>query len=585
MIAAPATRFALRPLRLWPGVVAVALQWFARFALPAIAPETGFYGFLIGVFGGGLAVLLWWLFFSRAPWVERVGAVVLMVAGLWITSRVVHASIAGGMMGMMLPLFAIPVLCLALVVWAVATRGLGARARRAWLGVAVALACAGFTVVRTAGMTGGGASDFHWRWTETPEERLLRARSGVEREGAAGEGTAQAGGAAWPGFRGARRDGVVHDLRIETDWARFPPVELWRRPVGPGWSSFAVQGGRFYTQEQRGDEEVVSCYDLNSGSPVWTHRDAARFWESNAGAGPRATPALGDGRVYTLGATGIVNALDARDGSVAWSRDAARDTGARVPDWGLSASPLVHGDAVIVAAAGRLVAYDRASGEPRWSVVDPGWGYSSPHLASIGGIEQVLLLNGRGAIGVLPADGTTLWEHAWPGDGIVQPGLTAEGDVLIGTGTGMGAGAGLGLRRLAVAPAAGARGAWTVAERWTSIGLKPYFNDFVVHGGHAYGIDGGILACVDLADGRRAWKGGRYGHGQLLLLADQNLLLVLSERGELALVAAAPDQFREIARRPAIAGKTWNHPALAGDVLLLRNDQEMAAFRLARAGG
>jgi len=163
----------------------------------------------------------------------------------------------------------------------------------------------------------------------------------------------------------------------------------------------------------------------------------------------------------------------------------------------------------------------------------------------------------------------------------VQPALTADGDILIGSGSGMSAGAGVGVRRIAVAH--GPDG-WTSLERWTSVGLKPYFNDFVVHGGHAFGFDGSLLACIDLADGQRQWKGGRYGHGQLILLAEQNVLLALSEKGELALVAAAPDQYRELARFPTIEGKTWNHPVLVGDVLLARNDQEMVAFRLSLAG-
>jgi len=310
---------------------------------------------------------------------------------------------------------------------------------------------------------------------------------------------------------------------------------------------------------------------------VWRHRDRARFYESNGGPGPRGTPTFSNGRVYTFGATGILNALDARTGAVVWSRNVASDTKRRVPDWGFASSPLVVDDVVIVATAGKLVAYDLATGERRWLGTVNGWGYSSPHLATIDGVTQVLLLNGAGAISVAPADGKLLWEYAWPGDGIVQPILTADDDILIGTGSGMGSGAGMGVRRVQVAHESSG---WTVKERWTSIGLKPYFNDFVVHKEHAFGFDGSILACIGLEDGARSWKGGRYGHGQMILLSDQDLLLVLSEQGELALVPAAPDQYKELARFPAIKGKTWNHPVLAGDVLLVRNDQEMAAFRL-----
>ena len=157
-----------------------------------------------------------------------------------------------------------------------------------------------------------------------------------------------------------------------------------------------MRGDRFYTQEQRGDDEVVSAYNLTTGEPVWRHRDAARFWESNAGAGPRATPTLSNGRVYTLGGTGILNALDARDGSVVWSRNAASDTGTKIPDWGIASSPLVVGDVVIVGHGRVLAAYDAATGKPRWFGPKDGWGYSSPHLATIDGVAQIVLLNGAG---------------------------------------------------------------------------------------------------------------------------------------------------------------------------------------------
>jgi outer membrane protein assembly factor BamB len=382
--------------------------------------------------------------------------------------------------------------------------------------------------------------------------------------------------AEWPGFRGPQRDGIVRGVTIDTDWSATPPVQLWRKAVGPGWSSFAVQGDLIYTQEQRGEDEVVACYKINTGEPVWRHRDAARFWESNGGAGPRGTPTLNSGRVYTMGATGIVNALDARNGAVVWTHNAASDTGARMPDWGFASSPLVLRDNVLVAASGAVIAYDISTGKQRWTARTKGGSYSSPHLATFGGVEQIVLITGSGANSISSADGGLLWEHAWPGGGaIIQPAFTADGDLLVtNMGSGMG---GLGTRRLAVSRGAGG---WSVEERWTSNGLKPYFNDFVVHKNHAYGFDGSILSSIDLADGKRKWKGGRYGNGQLVLLADQDLLLVLSEEGELALVKATPDQFTEVARFPALEGKTWNHPVLVGDVLLVRNSEEMAAFRL-----
>ncbi len=203
--------------------------------------------------------------------------------------------------------------------------------------------------------------------------------------------------------------------------------------------------------------------------------------------------------------------------------------------------------AVIVAVSGQLAAYDLATGEPRWVGPAGGVSYSSPHLVTIDGVAQVLLLSGAGATSVTPADGKRLWEHAWPGFPIVQPAVIADGDFLI-TADGQS-----GTRRIAVA---NGPGGWTVEERWRSIGLKPYFNDFVVHDGHAFGFDGRILACIGVEDGKRRWKGGRYGNGQLVLLPDQDLLLVLSEQGELALVRATPDQFTELARFPAIEGKT-----------------------------
>ena len=587
-----------KPLRVWPGVVAVVLLWLVRFGLKLVLP--GFQGFAYGMMGGlacALLVLLWWLFFSRAPWSERLGALALMIVALGTAWRFKDPS----MNPVWLIGYAVPVLLLAFVAWAVAARRLPAAPRRATMAATLLLAGGAWLLVRTGGIDGDHNSEFAWRWAATPEQRLLdqvgekpaalpadpppaespeepAAAQAVDEPEAVPEAPAAVeaveASADWPGFRGPDRNGVVGGgVRIETDWSQSPPVELWRRPVGPGWSSFAVRGDLVYTQEQRGEDEVVACYKVNTGEPVWEHHDATRFFESNAGAGPRGTPTLSEGRVYTFGATGIVNVLDAGSGAVVWSRNAASDADAKVPDWGFSSSPLVVGDVVLVAADGKLVAYDRATGDPRWFGPAAGETYSSPHLLTIDGVVQVLQQNHAGATSFVPADGAVLWKHPWPGFPIVQPAQIANGDVLLSGQSGTG--------RLAVAHGPGG---WTVEERWTSIGLKPYFNDFVVHEGHAYGFDGRYLASLDLQDGKRKWKGGRYGNGQLVLLPDQDLLLVLSDKGDLALVKATPDQFTELARLKAIEGKTWNHPVLAGEILLVRNDQEMAAFRVTLAG-
>jgi len=436
-----------KPLRLWPGVTAALLLILVRFVLPVAAPQAQLFGVdaqLVAVIGGlvgGVAVVAWWLFFSRAPWSERLSAIGLMIVAIVATRPLTHISIQNGMMGLMFLIYAVPTtLSLAFVGWAVVSRRLSEGPRRVALVVAILIGCGVWTLARTNGIL-GGVADLEWRWTPTAEEVLLAQESGadlqpvapsaapaeVKRETAAtvaepakvepaapveterpvGSATSEAApgrveGLAmserrlarveWPGFRGPERDGVVRGVRITTDWSASAPDEIWRRPIGPGWSSFAVSGDLLYTQEQRGDDEIVASYRVSTGEPVWRHRDAVRFWESNGGAGPRGTPSVSNGRVYTVGATGILNALDARNGAVLWSRNAATDTNKTVPDWGIASSPLVFDDVVIVAVAGQLAAYDSATGAQRWLGEPGGGGYSSPHLATIDGVPQVLLL-------------------------------------------------------------------------------------------------------------------------------------------------------------------------------------------------
>jgi len=615
-------------LCLWPGVVAAVATPLVFFGLPLLLPDTPIFGMESGLAAmlasviGALAILVWWLGFSKAPWPERLGAVAAMALALVIVKNISHPSIAGAGMGMMLYIDGIRIMCLALVAGAVISRGLAPAPRRIAMTATLLLACGFLALLRTDGLNSAAplGADLRWRWTPSAEELLLAqaanepalappapvvtatpevAAAPTPPEAPTAPAAAPAitelatskpglvmseGGAApgrrsprveWPGFRGSGRDSVIRDVRINTDWTASPPAQLWRRAVGPGWSSFAVAGDLIYTQEQRGDDEIVACYRLSTGEPVWRHRDAVRFWESNGGAGPRATPTLHGGRVYAHGATGMLNALDAATGKLLWSHNVSTDTGRAVSDWGFSSSPLVIDDVVIVAAAGTLAGYDATTGKQRWTGPKYGGSYSSPHRVTIDGLTQALLLGGPGAISVDPATGAVLWIHEWVPGPIVQPAVLPDGDIVINA---LAATGGQGTRRLHVSREAGT---WKAEERWTSNGLKPYFNDFVVHKGHAYGFDGNILSSINLEDGKRNWKGGRFGNGQMVLLAEQDVLLVLSEDGELALVSATSDKFTELARFPALNAKTWNHPVVVGDVLLVRNGEEMAAFKLA----
>jgi len=219
------------------------------------------------------------------------------------------------------------------------------------------------------------------------------------------------------------------------------------------------------------------------------------------------------------------------------------------------------------------MAYHASDGSPAWSAPAGRSTYASPQLATLDGQEQILVLSDAGVVSVAPADGTIIWNY----DNAVRAPRSVQPHAIDGHGVIFAGGLDLGTSLLEVAHAGGQ---WKVTPAWTSHALKPSFNDFVVESGSAYGLDGSIMSCIDLASGERRWKHGRYGRGQVLLLAQQHLLLVAAETGEVALVAADPSGFRELGRFQAIEGKTWTHPSVAGNRLYVRNAEEIACYQL-----
>lgn len=381
----------------------------------------------------------------------------------------------------------------------------------------------------------------------------------------------------WTDFRGPNRDGHYRERSILTKWPAGGLEPAWKQPAGGGYASFVIVHGRAFTIEQRGDEEVVAAYDVATGRELWINSWTAAFRESQGGDGPRATPTWADGRVYALGATGDLRCLQESDGRVVWQTNILGDAGADNLTWGMAASPLVVDDTIVVLPGGRkgqsVVAYDRHTGERRWSALDDQQGYSSPMLATLAGVRQILVFSASRLMGLAPNNGDVLWEYPWttPFDvNASQPIVIGENRVFISTGYGTGAAV------IEITRRGDQR--FAVQEVWRNIRMKNRFTSSVLHEGFIYGLDEAILACVSADTGELMWKGGRYGHGQLVL-ADGHLI-VLTEDGDLALVRATPKRHEEIVRFPVLDGKTWNHPAMADGYLLVRNLAEMAAFDL-----
>lgn len=576
-----------RAMRLWPGCVLVAIYWAVVLGFGFVAMPIS-TSFLTTAGVGALVVLLfsiWWLTNGTIRGRDR-----LVVFAAVVLGAVAAAALSDKTLGIAgVILFGLPWAYTVWIVWAVFARRFLPAYFRSGAIVATGLVWTYMSLIRMNGISGELKADIQWRWEKTREEQYLTERRqsadqppsadvDVEEESSA---EVEAVEGDWTAYRGPLRNGEVRRVEIATDWNASPPKLLWRQRIGPAWSSMLVVGGRLFTQEQLGEEEAVVCFDAATGKRIWTHVDKTRYWDSQSGAGPRATPEFVAGVLFTQGGSGILNCLDAASGRVKWSRDIAKDSGAALPMWGFSSTPLVIDDVVITYAGGKddhgLLAYHTSDGTPAWQVATGLVSYSSPQPVDLDGEKQILLLSDLGLIGVSAASGKLAWQYEADGHGVwraTQPAMLGPSQVLFGSED-------LGTICLDVERE---EGDWKASRHWTSRAMKPAYNDFVLYDGIAYGFDGGIFCAIDTKTGKRRWRGGRYGHGQVLLLADQGLLIVTTESGEAVLLKATPEKHSELGKFQAIEGKTWNHPALAHGCLYMRNDQEIACYQLPLMG-
>ena len=376
----------------------------------------------------------------------------------------------------------------------------------------------------------------------------------------------------WTNFRGPKRDGKYEEASVATKWPASGLPVLWKQPVGIGHASFVAADGKAYTIEQRRREEVVAAYDINNGRELWTQKWSAEY-NDETGDGPRATPTWDQGRIYALGATGELRCLDANNGNVFWGKNILSDNGASNLQWAQAASPLIVDDKVVVLPGGKgksVVAYNKMTGAPVWRALSDTQAYVSPMLVDLAGRRQIIVVSANRVIGLAPEDGKLLWSHPWATDmglNISQPIVVDKNRFFISSGYGKGA---------ALVEVKGTGDSFTASTVWENKNMKNKFNSSVLQDGYIYGLDEGILVCLDVNTGERKWKDGRYGYGQVILVG--NHLIVTSDQGDVALVKASPAGYTEVARFHALNGQMWNYPAIANGRLLVRNSSEMAAY-------
>jgi len=377
----------------------------------------------------------------------------------------------------------------------------------------------------------------------------------------------------WTNFRGPKRDGKYDEATISTNWPANGLPVLWKQPVGIGHASFVVADGKAYTIEQRRSQEVVAAYDINNGRELWTQKWNAEYTYST-GDGPRATPTWDAGRIYALGATGEFRCLDATSGAVIWGKNILTDNQAKNLPWAMAASPLIVDDKVIVLPGGTsgksVVAYNKHNGAPVWRVLNDTQAYVSPMLVELAGRRQIVVVSASRVVGLAPENGALLWEYPWDTDNginVSQPIMVDRNRFFISSGYGKGA---------ALVEIKGSGNSFTASRIWENTNMKNKFNSSVLYNGYIYGLDEGILVCLDVNTGERKWKDGRYGYGQIILAGSH--LIVTSDKGDVALVKATPSGYTEVARFAAVEGQTWNYPAIDNGRLLVRNSNQMAAY-------
>ena len=423
---------------------------------------------------------------------------------------------------------------------------------------------------------GGYLPSFTWSPTLADFTKLSAHRQGQGRATAVTNAPATALPGAWPGFRGPLRDGHYDEQPILTQWPATGPKLLWRQPCGGGYGSFAIAGPMVYSLEQRQNQETLVAYEFETGRELWTHAYDSTFRESMGGDGPRATPTYDDGLIYSQGGLGELRCLEAATGKPVWRKNILVDNSSWLLYYGMASSPLAVDDKLIVQAGSTnqpasVAAYDKKTGVPLWSVLsDPG-SYSSPMVVTLAGQRQLLVVTATRAVGLTLESGRLLWEIPWvvamKNRNIAQPVLLATNRFFLSAGYGTGG---------AAVEVSKAGSSFSARELWRNKSLKNKFSSSVFWEGCLYGLDEDILTCVDAGTGGRRWKDGRYGYGQVLLAG--GYLVILTGEGQVALVKATPKKYAELGRFQAIAGKTWNYPALAQGRLLVRNALEMACF-------